>query len=60
MWWMLWRALVHYAVDDVASTGTLCGGCRGEKKSERSCQELNSARLGAHHGAAQVEFETKN
>jgi hypothetical protein len=23
MWWMTWRAPVHYVVDDVASTGTL-------------------------------------
>jgi len=43
MWWMRWRALVHYvvddvasinalrlyAVDDVASTGILCGWRRG-------------------------------
>ena len=26
MWWMTWRAPVHYEVDDVASTGTPCGG----------------------------------
>jgi hypothetical protein len=26
MGWMTWRATVHDAVDDVASTGTLCGG----------------------------------
>jgi hypothetical protein len=22
MWWMPWRALVHFVVDDMASTGT--------------------------------------
>ena len=26
MRWMTWRAPVHYAVDDMASTGILCGG----------------------------------
>jgi len=26
MWWMTWRAPAQYVVDDVASTGTLCGG----------------------------------
>jgi hypothetical protein len=40
MWWMTWRILVHYVMDDVvrsefvsddmASTGPLCGGCHGE------------------------------
>jgi len=26
LWWITWRATVHHAVDDVAITGTLCGG----------------------------------
>jgi len=26
MWRMTWRAPAHYAVDDAASTGALCGG----------------------------------
>jgi hypothetical protein len=25
MWWTTWREHVHYVVDDVACTGTLCG-----------------------------------
>ena len=25
MWWMTWRAQVQCVVDEVASTGTLCG-----------------------------------
>ena len=28
MWWITWRASVRYAVDDVASTGTICGSGR--------------------------------
>ena len=32
MWWITWRAPVHYVVDDVASTGTLCGGSHGEHR----------------------------
>jgi len=24
-WWMLWRSLVHYAVNDVARTSIQCG-----------------------------------
>jgi hypothetical protein len=32
MWWMTWRAPVHYVVDDVVSTGKLHGGCRGEHR----------------------------
>jgi hypothetical protein len=31
-WWMTWQAPAHYVVDDVASTGTLCGGWRGEHR----------------------------
>ena len=29
VWWMTRRAPVNYAVDDVASTGALCGESRG-------------------------------
>ena len=32
MRWITWRALVHYVVDDVASSGKLCGGLRGEHR----------------------------
>jgi hypothetical protein len=30
LWWLTWRASVHYVADDVASTGTPCGGGRRE------------------------------